>query len=70
MISRSDDTIPYGPFLCLGSLLVIVKWPAVWNLEMQDLFRVSWLIPAVLGVCFVLLGVMLVIWQQIKSRLF
>lgn len=66
LITKSDDVIPYGPFLCLGTLFVIVQWPKVWNIAFQDLIAVGWLVPAVLGVCFTLLGVMLVIWQQIK----
>lgn len=66
LITKSDDVIPYGPFLCLGTLFVIVQWPKVWNIAFQDLIAVGWLVPAVLGVCFTLLGVMLMIWQQIK----
>ncbi|MCH2113317.1 MAG: A24 family peptidase [Pirellulales bacterium] len=69
-VTRNDDVIPYGPFLCLGTLLVIVQWPAIWNAELQQLFAAGWLIPLVLGVCFVLLGGMLVVWQQIKERVF
>ncbi|MCG8451495.1 MAG: A24 family peptidase [Pirellulales bacterium] len=69
-IARRDDVIPYGPFLCLGTLFVMVQWPAVWNPAMKDLFQVGWLVPVVLVVCFGLLAVMLVIWQQVKKRLF
>ena len=68
-ISKSDDVIPYGPFLCLGALFVIVRWADVWN-HSQFAFQAGWLMPAVLIVCIVLLGLMLAVWQQIKMKLF
>jgi len=67
-VSRSDDVIPYGPFLCLGALLVMVRWADVWN-RSQFAFEAGWLVPAILIVCIVLLGLMLAVWQQIKVRL-
>jgi len=70
MIFSRNDVIPYGPFLCLGSLVVAVRWPSFWTLNFQDIFQHGWLIAVVLIVSFVMLGVMLAIWQQIKIRLF
>ncbi len=70
MLLRRDDVIPYGPFLCLGALVVAVRWPSFWTLNFQDVFSLGWLIAAVLFASFILLGVMLAIWQQIKIRLF
>jgi prepilin signal peptidase PulO-like enzyme (type II secretory pathway) len=67
-VTQSDDEIPYGPFLCLGALFVMVYWAAVWN-RVVFAFELGWLMPATLAVCFVLLGIILLIWQQIK-RLF
>lgn len=69
LISRSDDVIPYGPFLCLGALFVMVRWADIWN-RTQLYFQIGWLVPAVLIVCIFLLGFMLAVWQQIKIRLF
>ena len=68
LILRRDDEIPYGPFLCLAALFVMVQWAEVWN-RVQFAFSVGWLMPAVLIVCVMMLGVMLFIWQQIKRRL-
>ena len=31
LILFRDREIPYGPFLCLATLVVIVGWAAVWN---------------------------------------
>jgi len=70
MIFSRNDVIPYGPFLCLGSLAVAVRWPSFWSLNFQDVFQHGGLIAVVLAVSFVMLGVMLAIWQQIKMWLF
>lgn len=67
-ILKSDDELPYVPYLALGTLFVIVAWAAVWN-RVEFAFQLGWLMPAVLVVCFTLLGVLLFIWQQIKTRL-
>jgi leader peptidase (prepilin peptidase) / N-methyltransferase len=67
-VTKRDDVIPYGPFLCLGTLAVIVGWASVWN-HVEFAFQFGWLVPAVLAVCFALLGILLAIWQQIKNLL-
>jgi prepilin signal peptidase PulO-like enzyme (type II secretory pathway) len=68
-ISRRDDVIPYGPFLCLGSLAVMVRWGTIWS-GVQDVFQVWWLVPAVMVVCMGLLGGLLLMWRIVKARLF
>jgi prepilin signal peptidase PulO-like enzyme (type II secretory pathway) len=68
-ITKRDDVIPYGPFLCLGALFVMVYWALVWN-RVEFAFQLGWLMPTVLFICFAMLGVILFIWQQIKQRLF
>jgi prepilin signal peptidase PulO-like enzyme (type II secretory pathway) len=68
-IFRRDDVIPYGPFLCLASAGVVVAWAPIW-MWAQPLFAQGPLVPLVLAICLVLLGVMLAIWQMIKSILF
>jgi prepilin signal peptidase PulO-like enzyme (type II secretory pathway) len=68
-LSRRDDVIPYGPFLCLGSAGVVVFWAPIW-MWAWPLFNAGALVPLVLTVCLVLLGVMLAIWRVIKGLLF
>ena len=70
LVLKRDDEIPYGPFLCLGTLIVIIWWPQFWSYPVQDMFGVGWLIPTVLLVGFSMLGLMLFLWQQIKNALF
>ncbi|MGL4512705.1 MAG: prepilin peptidase [Lacipirellulaceae bacterium] len=66
---RRDDTIPYGPFLCLGAAAVVVGWATVWS-RTEALFALGPVVPAVLVVCLVLLGVMLAVWRWVKVRAF
>jgi prepilin signal peptidase PulO-like enzyme (type II secretory pathway) len=68
-VFRRDDVIPYGPFLCLASAAVVVAWAPIWTWA-QPLFGQGALVPLVLIVCLMLLGVMLAVWQAIKTALF
>jgi leader peptidase (prepilin peptidase) / N-methyltransferase len=73
LVLRRDDVIPYGPFLCLGALAVMIRWADLWNSRpagIQDWFSIPWLVPAILGVGVVMLGAMLVIWRNIKEAIF
>ena len=68
-VTQHNDVIPYGPFLCLGSVFVMVGWSDVWN-RTQFAFQDGWLVPVVLLFCMSLLAAMLAGWQQVKRRLF
>ena len=68
-VTRRDDVIPYGPFLCLGAAVVVVDWGRIW-IWARPLFEVGLLVPAVLIICLFLLGVILAIWSTIKTALF
>jgi prepilin signal peptidase PulO-like enzyme (type II secretory pathway) len=64
MILFRDREIPYGPFLCLASLFLIVEWDALWE-NTQVLFEIGWFMPVVMAVCLVLMGAMLGLWRLI-----
>lgn len=68
-VLRRDDVIPYGPFLCLGTAVVVIEWAAIW-MWAQQLFESGVLVPAAIVICLALLGFMLVIWRVIKEFLF
>jgi leader peptidase (prepilin peptidase) / N-methyltransferase len=73
VVLRRDDVIPYGPFLCLATLVVVCRWADFWNARpesFQRFFDVPWLVPAVLTVGVVMLGAMLVLWRNIKEAIF
>lgn len=72
LVLRRDDVIPYGPFLCLATVVVMVAWGPIWN-YVQLPFGVPWLVPAVLVIGMILLAVLLALSQVIKrlvKRLF
>jgi prepilin signal peptidase PulO-like enzyme (type II secretory pathway) len=69
LIFRRDDVIPYGPFLCVASAVVVLAWAPIW-MWAEPLFGQGALVPLVLIVCLVMLGVMLAVWQAIKTALF
>jgi leader peptidase (prepilin peptidase)/N-methyltransferase len=68
-VARRDDVIPYGPFLCMAAVGVIVAWAPIW-MWAQPMFEMGGLVPAVLIVCLAMLGVMLAIWRMVKIVLF
>jgi prepilin signal peptidase PulO-like enzyme (type II secretory pathway) len=68
-ISRRDDVIPYGPFLCIASAWVVVAWASIWR-SAQLFFDPPQLVLGVFAVGLVLLGLMLGIWRMIKMVIF
>jgi prepilin signal peptidase PulO-like enzyme (type II secretory pathway) len=66
---HGDRHIPYGPFLCLAALAIIVAWRTVW-LEVSPAFAVGWLVPAGLAACLILLAVLLGLWMILRRLLF
>ena len=71
IVLRRGDVIPYGPFLCLGALAVMIYWGRFWNAQtLQPVFGMGWLVLLVMVVGMLLLGIVLAIWRMIKMRLF
>jgi len=64
LILFCDREIPYGPFLCLASLFLIVRWDSLWQWTLP-VFDLGWLVPVVMLVCFVLMAAMLGLWRLI-----
>jgi leader peptidase (prepilin peptidase) / N-methyltransferase len=61
------EEIPYGPYLCLAAVAVVAAWAPIW--EWAELrFEIAWLIPAALGIGFVLLLPMLMILRRFRER--
>jgi leader peptidase (prepilin peptidase) / N-methyltransferase len=61
--------IPYGPYLCAATVVVILFWPRLWQ-NFQGAFDVGWLLPAVLAVCLVLLAALLTAWRILERAIF
>lgn len=62
-----EPEIPYGPYLCLATFFVILKWPSLWD-GGYPLFALGGLLPALLGICFVLMGLMLWGYRSLRER--
>jgi prepilin signal peptidase PulO-like enzyme (type II secretory pathway) len=61
-IAHGEREIPYGPFLCLAALAVILAWPDIWP-PVSLYFAMGWLLPAILLGCMGLLGGMLWVYR-------
>ncbi|MDA0660401.1 MAG: A24 family peptidase [Planctomycetota bacterium] len=58
--------IPYGPFLCAATLVVLFTWPALWERN-ELVFRLGIGIPVIGLMCLFLMGGMLMAWRRISS---
>jgi leader peptidase (prepilin peptidase) / N-methyltransferase len=63
-----DREIPYGPFLCLAALFVVVRWAAVWD-RTQDVFALGWVVPLAMFCCLPLMAAMLLTWRLILGAI-
>jgi len=60
--------IPYGPFLCLATLLVIVRWSGIWDWA-WGIFSLGLIVPAGMAACLLLLGLLLGLWRLLLTAL-
>jgi len=70
MLLSGENRLAFGPYLCLGTLIVMLGWNFVWNHWAADgAFALggSFLLVVVLG-CLVMMAVMLGAWGKIKHR--
>jgi prepilin signal peptidase PulO-like enzyme (type II secretory pathway) len=64
-IGHGESEIPYGPYLCLATLAVIVRWRDLWNWG-EGIFAISWLVPTVLVLGLVLMAIMLLAMRMLR----
>jgi leader peptidase (prepilin peptidase)/N-methyltransferase len=69
LLTRRRD-IAFGPYLCLGAVIVIVKWADIWQGFAAPLFAAGWLLPAMLAACLMLMMGLLMLWRIIEQWLF
>ncbi|MDR1486131.1 MAG: A24 family peptidase [Planctomycetaceae bacterium] len=60
--------IPYGPFLSLAALLLIIFWSPIWRAIEPILFQSSLQVAIVTQILILLLGAMLICWRKIKEN--
>jgi Flp pilus assembly protein protease CpaA len=63
-----DRSLPFGPYLCLASLGLMVGWPHVWA-YIESLRTEIWLVPISLGACMVLLGPLMVVARLVTDAI-
>ena len=64
---RRGQEIPFGPFLCLAALGVIVGWAKLWPF-VEGFFALGWPVPIVLVVCMLFMGILLRAWRVFRGR--
>jgi leader peptidase (prepilin peptidase)/N-methyltransferase len=64
-VLNREREVPYGPFLCLAAMTVIVEWPWFWD-NTAGLFSLGWIVPAMFGACLVLMGLMLWAYELLR----
>lgn len=62
-----DHELPYGPFLCLATLAVMVHWGGIWGWA-RPMFELPGLVPAALAVCIPLMFVLLLVMRRVFPR--
>ena len=50
LILCRDREIPYGPFLCLAAMFLIVRWQSIWDYT-QGIFMLGWFVPLLMLAC-------------------
>ncbi|MDR2762398.1 MAG: A24 family peptidase [Planctomycetaceae bacterium] len=68
MLLGRGRMIPYGPFLSLATLLLIIFWSPIWRSIEPILFQSSIQVAIAVQILIVLLGVILVCWRKIKEK--
>jgi len=61
-----EREIPYGPFLCLAALVVLVRWAPLWAWA-KPIFALGLLVPLVILICLALMAGMLGLWRLVLS---
>ena len=67
-LSRGEHEVPYGPFLCLATCVVVGDWSGVWP-TVSDYFALGELFAVLLVVSMALLGLMLVVYRALRQRI-
>jgi prepilin signal peptidase PulO-like enzyme (type II secretory pathway) len=72
LVLRRTDEIFFGPFLCLATVAVMVRWATVWNADSAILhvFLDPWLVAGVLAGGVAVMWAMLVLWRNFKEAMF
>jgi len=65
-VFKKESEIPYGPFLSVGTVMMLLFWRPIWD-RVSVIFGIGLLVPITMGVCILLLGLLLGLWQAIRK---
>ncbi len=66
-VLRRENEIPYGPFLCLAAMALIVGWRSVWAWLELTLGVLGGLVPLFVVACLALMAVLLSILRVVRE---
>jgi prepilin signal peptidase PulO-like enzyme (type II secretory pathway) len=67
-LMHGEKVIPYGPFLCLATSLVILLWAPIWD-RLWLWFELPWLVPSAIAVCLPAPFLLLYLLRRWRERL-
>ena len=65
-----QPAVPFGPYLCAGTVIAVSAWNAVWNDTLSLYAEMGSLVLVILLAALLAMGAMLTIWGRIKRALF
>jgi leader peptidase (prepilin peptidase)/N-methyltransferase len=65
---KKGSEIYYGPFLCLATAVIVVRWRDVWGWA-WPMFELGWLVPAAMGVALLVMIVLLAGMRWVRGLL-
>ncbi|MDR1479754.1 MAG: A24 family peptidase [Planctomycetaceae bacterium] len=69
MFSGRGRRVPYGPFLSIAALLLIIFWSPIWCGVEPILFLSSVQVAVAVQILILLMGAILICWRKIRERL-
>jgi len=69
-ILKRDNVVPYGPFLCFATAVLLIFWPSFWGYLGPFFLALGGSLPLVLLACLAMMAVLLVLLQRVKAVLF
>ena len=68
LLTRRENEIRYGPFLCLAAVVTIVRWSTIWQ-GLGGVFALGWLVPATMAACLLLIAPLLFLVRLVGDLL-
>ncbi len=69
LLCGRGTAIPYGPYLALATVVVVLFWPSIW-MYVEPFYSLPYLVPGFMVLCVALLWAILTVWQTIKRRVY